>query len=138
MRGIIRNRKKKGFTLIEIVALIAIIGILSAILIPKISNYIRDGKKIAVIDQARKVVEAYGTAKMKGTSKEIDLEIGVWSIEDSTILNLLDVTKENGKKLEEVLNKLNKNITIQQCIDIVENGQEFNVDKNGILIELTQ
>ena len=49
------NNKKRGFTLIELMAVIAIIAILSAVLIPTISGYINRSKKSVVINQCKRL-----------------------------------------------------------------------------------
>ena len=49
------NNKKRGFTLIELMAVIAIIAILSAVLIPTISGYITRSKKSVVINQCKRL-----------------------------------------------------------------------------------
>ena len=41
-----KMKKKKGFTLIELMAVIAIIAILAAVLVPTVSGYITRSKKI--------------------------------------------------------------------------------------------
>lgn len=51
-------KKKKGFTLIELMAVIAIIAILAAVLVPTVSGYINRSKKTAVITQVRTAVSA--------------------------------------------------------------------------------
>ena len=55
------KKKKKGFTLIELMAVIAIIAILAAVLVPTVSGYIERSKKTAVITQIRNVVSAVET-----------------------------------------------------------------------------
>ena len=49
------NNKKRGFTLIELMSVIAIIAILSAVLIPTISGYINRSKKSVVINQCKRL-----------------------------------------------------------------------------------
>ena len=64
------KKKKKGFTLIELVAVLAIIAILSAAFVPKVGNYITEAKKVAVLNEAKTVVTAYEGASYKLNSNE--------------------------------------------------------------------
>ena len=41
--------KKKGFTLIEVIVVVAIIGVLTAILVPAFMGYIRKARKAATV-----------------------------------------------------------------------------------------
>lgn len=52
------NKKKKGFTLIELMAVIAIVAILAAVLVPTVNGYITRSKKTAVITECRTVMNA--------------------------------------------------------------------------------
>ena len=65
------KKKKKGFTLIELIAVIAIIGILAAVLVPKVVGYMDDAKKSKVIAQCRTIVMAYETINAKDTASTL-------------------------------------------------------------------
>ena len=54
--------KKKGFTLVEMIVVIAIIGILGAILIPSIMGYVNWSKKKATVANAQVIYDAAVTA----------------------------------------------------------------------------
>ena len=50
-----KNFNKKGFTLVELVVVIAIIGILAAIIVPTLTGYIKKAQRKADLDTARAI-----------------------------------------------------------------------------------
>lgn len=83
------NKKKKGFTLIELMAVIAIVAILAAVLVPTVNGYITRAKKTAVVTQARTIVNAVESYNITATVKITDNSTLGPVTTDATVLNLL-------------------------------------------------
>ena len=115
------NKKKSAFTLIELIVVIAIIAILAAALTPSFTGYINEAKKVAVINQAKNVVTAYESAKVKPSNTyTLDTTVDAFA-EGSDLLEGKDV------------NKLN-NTSIGNCYSIVNTEKfEFDVTDKGLL-----
>lgn len=55
---VMTTKKVKGFTLIELIVVIAIIGVLACILIPAMTSYIKKAQKRVDVENAREIGEA--------------------------------------------------------------------------------
>lgn len=121
-----KNDKKKGFTLIELVAVLAIIAVLSATFVPKFSNYITEAKKVAVLNEAKSVVTAYEAVSYKIDTTEAD----------TTVLML----QNSGMPLNGVsIDKIPSDFKVSQCKNILNTQKyTFNIDpESGLATDPT-
>ena len=115
------KQNKKGFTLIELVVVMCIIAILASALIPQISGYITEAKKMKVLDQSRTVVMAVDSYNLKNMVK----------LNDSDTIGKIKANPGVSKYLNEdvKLDNLKDTTTIKDCKNIVD-GAEFTIDED--------
>ena len=111
-------KKKKGFTLIELMAVIAIIAILAAVLVPTVSGYITRSKKTAVITQVSNVITAIETHNVTAStaiSSEATTKISALSsiispdlLDSSNVTKVQEMTVKQAYALNKDADAINK------------------------------
>ncbi len=129
-----KKTNKKGFTLVELVIVIAVIAILAAVLIPVFANLISKANDSAAMQNAKNEFEAYlvsGEVAEHLTGEEdfyIKSGDNWYKVED---------LKFNSTKLEDSDIPDNATLKTQTEFEALTDGQVYNVsvfDENDVII----
>ncbi len=130
------NNKKKAFTLIELMSVIAIIAILAAVLVPSIVGYINRSKKIVVIDQCKLL---HRVIELREVEEEYSFNDNEERIEDlfkvdGSFYNYDLITKDELNKALEV--KLEDELTSIATDSFEKVIKNLEIDSTGKFIKL--
>ena len=92
----LKDNKKKGFTLVELIVVLVILAILAALLIPALTGYINKARRKSIVAETRQVVMAAQTLA--------DEEYAKASVGDATITfgdSTKTITFDSVKELSE-------------------------------------
>lgn len=73
----LKNNKKKGFTLVELIVVLVILAILAALLIPALTGYIDKAKNKSIVAETRQAVMAAQTLVDEEYAKDRSTDITV-------------------------------------------------------------
>ena len=103
----LKDNKKKGFTLVELIVVLVILAILAALLIPTLTGYINKAKEKSIVAETRQAVmaaqtlvdEAYG--KLDLTAADNAIVISTDAVEGKTVVKISDICNTcRGKRSE--------------------------------------
>ena len=122
------KKKSKGFTLVELVVVMAIIAILAITLTPKTIGYIKEGKKTQALSQVRQVVvavEAYNITKNRNAT-----------IGDDTAFSDIN-TKLAGSEYVDMskVTAIKDSMKYSQMKQMVNDGADFDIS-DGIITKV--
>ena len=126
----LRNNKKKGFTLVELIVVLVILAILAALLIPALTGYIDKAKRKDIVAETRSTVmaaqtlvdEAYAKVDVGADDIKIDGENG--DVKVSDIADLAEVDKANIGAITVTNGKIEK-------LEYTKNGKKCTYTKGA-------
>ncbi len=80
-----KKQAKKGFTIVELVIVIAVIAILAAVLIPTFTGVVKDAKESAALADAKNAYTSYIAEAAEDGEYETDVVIAVKASDTETI-----------------------------------------------------
>ena len=73
-------KNKKGFTLVELLAVIVVLGLLAAIILPKITDTVSDAEKQSAAVSGQSYLKVVEAEIVKSQWKNVQLTDGDWTI----------------------------------------------------------
>ena len=119
--------KKRGFTLIEVIVVIAIIGVLTAILVPALMGYLAKSRVMSANAAARDLNTAIcialldmGQQEFALTKLDSDYTYTLQQIQNADDVAMSDLNKKNKTDMEKyILKRINEYFTSNSALDSI-------------------
>ena len=129
----LKENKKKGFTLVELIVVLVILAILAALLIPALTGYIDRAKEKDIIAETRQTVMAAQTLVDEAYAKE-DIKSNNITVGDATAT----INKADIAKLAEVTGTIGT-VTVEsgkvKKLEYTKNGKKCTYENNEYTVE---
>ncbi len=88
-----KENKKKGFTLVELIVVLVILAILAALLIPALTGYIDKAKNKSIVAETRQIVMATQTLvdEKYASDQKTEIEVAASTVTGKNIVLISDI-----------------------------------------------
>ncbi|KOA20959.1 putative major pilin subunit [Clostridium homopropionicum DSM 5847] len=120
------NKKRKGFTLIELILVMSIILVISSLLMPKLNGYSSKAQVLKVVDTGRQIYMAAMESYTSG-NEQFDKTKLTTSVKSLLGIDLVDVANNAGEvtisyKVDEKGYSINFNTTSSNSFTVKDSG----------------